>query len=74
MIEITNKNRFPVQLVIRSKKAPREFTTLNIPGIGDKKNVFHLEDERNTPELERAEEQGLVTTRHIPDRELIKGE
>lgn len=74
MIEITNKNRFPVQLLVRSKTAPRTFTTLNIPGIGAKRNIYLLEDERTTPELERAKKQGLITTRHIPDRELIKGE
>lgn len=73
MIEITNKNRFPIQLIVRSKKAPRAFTTLNIPGIGEKRNVFYLEDERSTPELERAASNGLVITRHIPNREL-KGE
>ena len=71
MIEITNRNRFPVQLVIRSRTAPRAFTTLNICGIGAKNNVYLLEDERVTPELERAEKLGLISTRHLPNRELI---
>ena len=48
MLEIKNKKKFPVQLVIRSRKAPRAFTVLNIPGVGGGKNVYYLEDERVT--------------------------
>jgi len=68
MIEITNKQRFPVQLVIRSRKAPKSFTTLNIPGVGKKKNVYYLEDERTTEYVDRAEQMGLISTRHIPTK------
>jgi hypothetical protein len=75
MIEIKNKTRSPVQLVIKSKKAPKSFTTLNIPGIGSGKNVYLLEDERNTEYVERVEKMGLISTRHITKRELnTKGE
>jgi hypothetical protein len=51
MIEIKNKTRGPVQLVVRSKLAPRAFTTLNIPGIGNSKNVVFVEDERIIPKF-----------------------
>jgi hypothetical protein len=74
MIEIRNKTRGPVQLVIKSKKAPKAFTTLNIPGIGAGNNTYLLEDERNTEYVERAEKMGLISTRHLTKKELNKGE
>lgn len=74
MIEIKNKTRGPVQLVIRSRRSPKSFTTLNIPGVGAKNNVYYLEDERTTEYVERAEKLGLISTRRISNRELNKGE
>lgn len=74
MIEIKNKTKSPIQLVIRSRKAPRSFTTLNIPGIGAGNNVYLLEDERNTEYVERAEKLGLISTRQVTKKELNKGE
>ena len=65
MLEIENKKRFPVQLIIRSRRAIKSFTTLNLPGIGKGKNKFVLEDERSTPYIERAEKDGLISIRHI---------
>jgi hypothetical protein len=73
MLEIKNKQKFPVQLVIRSRTAPRSFTTLNIPGVGSGKNIYLLEDERATEYIDRAEKNGLISTRHIPNK-LRKGE
>lgn len=74
MIEIKNKSKSPVQLLIRSRTSPRSFTTLNIPGVGAGNNTFIIEDERNTEYVERAEQMGLISTRHITSRELNKGE
>ena len=74
MIEIKNKTKSPVQLVIRSRTAPKAFTTLNIPGLGAGKNVYLLEDERNTEYVERAEKLGLISTKHLTKKELNKGE
>jgi hypothetical protein len=74
MIEIKNKMRSPVQLVVRSRTSPRAFTTLAIPGIGKNKNVYLLEDEMTTEYVERAEKSGLISIRHIPNREYKKGE
>lgn len=65
MLEIKNKNKFPVQLIIMSKKATRSFTVLNIPGVGSKKNVYFLEDERATEYIDRAEQKGLISVKHI---------
>ena len=72
MLEIKNKQKFPVQLVIKSRSAPRSFTVLNIPGVGRGKNIYHLEDERTTEYIDRAEKDGLISTRHIPNKR--KGE
>ena len=74
MIEVTNKGRSPVQLVVRSKTAPKAFTTLIIPGIGKKKNVRLLEDEQVTDVIERVEKMGLISTRYIPNDQIGKGD
>lgn len=74
MIEIKNKTKGPVQVLIRSRKSPKSFTTLNIPGIGSGKNVYLMEDERNTEYVDRAEKMGLISTRHLTKKELNKGE
>ena len=71
MIEIKNKNKFPVQILVRSRKTPRSFTTLNIPAMGSGKNIYYLENERSTTYVERAEKKfGLITTKYIPDSEI----
>lgn len=74
MIEVTNKMRSPVQLVVRSRKAPRAFTTLIVPGIGKGKNVRLIEDELVTEYVERVEGMGLIKTRYIPNSEIRKGD
>jgi hypothetical protein len=73
MLEIKNKQKFPVQILVRSRTAPRAFTCLNIPGVGGGKNVYYLEDEKNTDYVERAEKDGLISVRHIPNK-TKKGE
>jgi len=69
MIEITNRQKFPVQLVVRSRKSTNSFTTLNIPGIGAGKNVYLLEDERATEYITRVKDWGLISLRTIPDNQ-----
>ena len=61
MLEITNKKRHPVQLLIRSRRASRSFTTLNLPGVGAGKNIFLLEDERSTTYIDKAAHDGLIS-------------
>lgn len=72
MIEIKNKGRSPVQLVVRSKRAPKAFTTLIVPGIGKGNNVRYIPDEQMTEVIERVERMGLISTRYVPSTELIK--
>jgi hypothetical protein len=74
MIEIKNKTKGPVQVLIRSRKSSKSFTTLNIPGIGSGRNTYLMEDERNTEYVDRVEKMGLISTRHITKKELNKGE
>ncbi len=74
MIEIKNKSRSPVQLVVRSRKAPRAFTTLIVPGIGKQKNIRLIEDELVTEYISRVEKMGLIETRYVPNSEVVKGE
>lgn len=73
MIEIKNKTRSPVQLVVRSRKpvkgsGSRAFTTLNIPGIGKGKHIYYLDDERKTEYIDRIEKLGLITTKVVPNK------
>ena len=72
MIEIKNKTKSPVQLVVRSKKGPREFTTLIIPGVGIGKNVRVIPDEWATDVIERVEKMGLISTRYLSNHEVDK--
>lgn len=74
MIEIKNKQKSPVQLVVRSRKAPRAFTTLIIPGVGKGKNVRLIEDEMVTEYIERVEKMGLISTKYVPNNEIRKGD
>lgn len=73
MIEIKNRQKGPVPVLVRSKTTPRGFTVLVIPGIGVGKNVRYIEDEANTDVIERVEKIGLISTRYIPNR-VEKGE
>lgn len=74
MIEIKNKLKSPVQLVVRSRKAPRAFTTLIVPGIGKGNNVRLIEDELVTEYIDRVEKMGLISTRYVPNNEIRKGD
>lgn len=74
MIEIKNKQRGPLQIMVRSRKAPRAFTTLIIPGIGKGKNVRLIEDELKTEQIDLVEKMGLISTRYIPNSEIRKGD
>ena len=65
MLEITNRNKFPLQLVVKSRTAPASFTVKNVPGIGSGKNFFLLEEDRITDYILRAEKKGLITTKFL---------
>lgn len=69
MIEIKNKLRSPVQILVRSRTAPRQFTTLNIPGIGKNNNIIQIADELHTEYIDRLEKDGLISTKYIPNQQ-----
>ena len=74
MIEIRNKGRSPIQLTIRSRETTKSFSTLVVPGIGNNKNVYLLEDERMTDNITQAKDRGLISIKHIPNNLSCKGE
>ena len=67
MYEVTNKLKGPVQLLLRSRRgpSPRQFTVLNLCGIGKGKNVYLVEDELMTDYIWQAEQEKLVSVRYI---------
>ena len=65
MLEITNKTRGPVQLIVRSRRKPRAFTTLIVPGLGSGNNVKKIEDELHTEYIDRVERMKLISTRKL---------
>jgi len=65
MIELTNRTKSPISVVIRSKKRPRDFTTLTIPGIGSNHNTRVIEDERMTEYVDRLIKSKLISKKDI---------
>lgn len=65
MIEITNRTQGPIQLIVRSRKKVRAFTTLIVPGRGAGQNIKVIEDELYTEYIGRAEALGLISTRKL---------
>lgn len=63
MIEITNKTKGPIQLIIKSKDKLRSFETLIIPGLGKNKNKKVIADELYTEYIGRARQNGLISFR-----------
>lgn len=73
MIEVRNRQRGPIQLVVKSRLAPRSFTTLVLPGVGGEKNTCLLPDELHTEYIDRLASENLISVRHIPNT-LREGE
>lgn len=69
MLEITNRQKGPIQLMVRSKKKLDSFSTLAIPGIGAGRNVVLIEDERVTDHINFVEhELKLISTRFVQEK------
>lgn len=65
MIEIRNKQRFPVPLVLKSKTHPKGITNKILPGIGKGNNVINIEDELYTSYIDEAEKRGWISIKKI---------
>ena len=65
MIEITNRDRGPVQLMVKSRNYVSGFTTQILPGRGKKQNVCLIEDEQWTDQIGLLEELKMVSTRRV---------
>lgn len=70
MLEITNRTRGPVTILVRSFKGPstRRFTSLVIPGIGAGLNVARITDEMVVGDyIEKARRAKLVSVKVLPE-------
>jgi hypothetical protein len=67
MIEITNLNRTPIQIIVKSKRTTNAFTVLNVPGVGKGKNKILIEDGIHTPYIDQAERSGYIKQRILND-------
>lgn len=77
MLELTNRTRGPISVMVRSRRGPtpREFTTLTILGIGAGNNVVLIEDEMVTDDIKKARQNKLISVRTVPgpnSREGVK--
>ncbi len=66
MIEITNRERGPVQLMVKSGNYVSGFTTKILPGRGKKQNVYVIQDEQWTPQIGLLEDLKMISTRTVP--------
>lgn len=73
MLELTNRTKGPLQVMVRSRRKVDTFTTLTIPGVGSGKNVVLIEDERITENIERLRRDKLLVYTYIEDV-ITKGE
>ena len=78
MLEITNRTKSPIQILVKSKQGAyirkteslvdtnRAFKSINIPGIGSGKNQIVIEDEKITEYIKRLEKDKLIYVRKVP--------
>lgn len=65
MLEIRNKLKSPIQIIVRSTTKPRALATLNIPGVGSGKNICWIEDERHTEYIDRLKDKKLISVERV---------
>ncbi len=65
MIEITNRECGPVQLMVKSKNKVSGFTTKVLPGRGKKQNVYVINDEDKTDQMDLLESLKLISMRTV---------
>jgi len=78
MLKITNITKSPIQIIVKSGKAPDRLAVKNIPAIGSGNNEYLCKDERATEYIKRVEKAGLIKTQYISNGLLplnkLKGE
>ena len=67
MIEVKNKTRQPVQVMVRSATKNRAFHTTVIPGMGKGKNVREWPEELITDQIRQLERDGLLALKETND-------
>jgi hypothetical protein len=68
MLEIKNRRRYPMPLIIKSKRRPKSMTIINIPAMGKGKNIYLLDDELHTLYVDAAEKAGDISIKKIPSK------
>lgn len=63
MLEITNKTKSPLQLMLRSRKKVNGFGLTVLPGMGKGKNKIVIRDEEMTPQIQSLRDLKLLTIR-----------
>jgi hypothetical protein len=67
MIEITNMQKSPIQLIIKSSRALNSYDTIDIPGIGLGQNKIIIAEHLHTEYIDRAEKSGYIKQRILKD-------
>lgn len=67
MKEVRNKQKSPVQLILKLKKNSRAFGTKNLPGVGGEngQNVYRYPIELHTEYIDRLEQKGMISVRDV---------
>jgi len=67
VLEITNKSRGPISIMVRSRTgpSPRKFSILVIPGYGAGKNVIRIFEELRTEHIDMLERERLITVKRV---------
>lgn len=74
MIEITNRTNGPLQLMVRSSKKARSFTTQVLLARGSNKNVIVITDEKYTDQIGLLEHLKFISTRQFDSQMSTKEE
>lgn len=70
MIEIKNKTKGPIQIMVRSRTAPKSFTTQIVKGIGSGQHICYIEDEKKTDYIDEIEKKGLISVKYISNNNI----
>jgi len=65
MLEITNLDRSPLQLIVKSRKKLRAFTTKVLPGRGSGHNKVRIPEEISTEWIDRLKDLRLIDVKVI---------
>jgi hypothetical protein len=71
MKEIINKDRGPLQLMVRSKNKAVGFTTQILPGKGKGNHIIFIEDEEYTDQINYLKEEKLIVVNDLTRKQYL---